>query len=64
MIFPKVKHKIPSVFQEIISNDEKRFDLKNSPVIDINLFKDLKDERNRLRIGADNFVIKQKGGKT
>lgn len=62
--YPKVEHKLPEVFEEIIQSDAKRDELKFSSVPSFQEFKDNKELRSRLRIGAENFIVKQKGGKT
>lgn len=60
--YPEVKHKIPGLFEEIIANDNKMEALKESPISSFEEFKELKEERQRLRIGAEKFIQKQKGG--
>lgn len=62
--YPKVEHKLPEVFNDIIVLDYRRRLMKSSDVISFSDFKDNKETRQRLRIGAENFIIKQKGGKT
>lgn len=60
--YPQVKHKIPDLFQEIIKNDSKMKTLKESSIPSFEEYKELKDERQRLTRGAENFIQKQKGG--
>lgn len=61
--YPKVEHKLPEVFEKIIQSDAKHQELKISSVPSFQEFKDNKELRSRLRIGAENFIVKQKGGK-
>ena len=62
--YPAVKHKIPELFLLIIENDRQMLELKMSDVIQMDLYKGLKSERNDFRRGAEAFIIRQKGGKT
>jgi hypothetical protein len=60
--YPKVEHKLPEVFQEIIKNDTRREEIRSSSTPSFQDFKDLKIDRQNLRLGAENFIVKQKGG--
>lgn len=62
MIWPKVEHKLPELFELIIENDHLRQELKTSTVIPFQQFKDLKSVRTAFRTGAEHFIIRQKGG--
>jgi len=63
MDYPKVQHKIPELFQLIIASDNLLSLLKQVPVIDFSQFKKVRQERRDYLKAAENFIIRQKGGK-
>lgn len=62
MQYPKVEHKLPELFDLIIQTDKNLQEIKSCDVIPFKEFKELNKQRNLCRIGAENFIIKQKGG--
>ncbi len=64
VVYPPVKHKIPKLFQLIIAADNLIDLLKKLKVVNLDQFKSIKKDRQDFTRAAENFVIKQKGGKT
>lgn len=62
MNYPKVEHKLPELFDLIIQTDNNLQEIKSCDVIPLKEFKVLRQTRDLYRIGAEHFIIKQKGG--
>ena len=61
MEYPKVKQKLPELFEVIITCDKEKEYLKKLPVIPFDDFKRNKQRRRDLTRAAEEFIIKSKG---
>lgn len=55
------KYQLPEVFQEIIRVDKLFAEIKNIDIVEFNLFKQMKEYRKQLHIGAENLIKRQRG---
>lgn len=55
------KYQLLEVFREIIRVDKLFAEVKDIDVVEFKLFKQMKEYRKQLRIGAENLIKRQRG---